>query len=193
MDWSKASCSFRLLIRLKEPRDGDRYGYGLACASRPKLFISRVAKLRKLVLYWFPVLLWMAVIFSASGDSNSMDHSSRIIGPIIKFLFPDISHQGFLRGILIGRKFAHVGVYAVLSALLWVAFMGTFEIKPDKWNWRPVLWTLGLIAIYAVSDEIHQTFVPTRQGTAMDVLIDLGGATLAIACIWVAGRLRKAW
>jgi VanZ family protein len=40
--------------------------------------------------------------------------------------------------------------------------------------------------MYAVSDEWHQTFVPTRVGTPSDVMIDAAGAALglALAALW---------
>jgi VanZ family protein len=37
-------------------------------------------------------------------------------------------------------------------------------------------WAFVLTAVYAISDEFHQTFIPGRQGSALDVLIDCAGA-----------------
>ncbi len=135
----------------------------------------------------------MGLIYMASGDQHSGEHSSRIVEPIVKWFFPGISPAGLERADLIARKMAHVTVYAVLAALLWLAFVGTFDRVSGRWTWRPALWTIGLIILYAISDEVHQTRVPTRQGTHWDVFIDTGGASLGLTITWAAGRWRRKW
>ena len=80
---------------------------------------------------------------------------------------------------LVLRKLAHVGEYAVLGALLLRALA------------RP--WAaLALGIAYAVSDELHQTFVPGRAGTPLDVAIDAVGVALGILVLqwapWTARR-----
>ncbi len=44
----------------------------------------------------------------------------------------------------------------------------------------PEIFLLAFIigALYALSDEYHQSFVPTREGKMRDVLIDIGGITI---------------
>lgn len=65
------------------------------------------------------------------------------------------------------KKGAHLAAYAILMLLaLWAVR-----------DWR---WALAITIGYAMSDEYHQTFVPTRQGTAVDVLVDSAGAILAL-------------
>lgn len=49
-----------------------------------------------------------------------------------------------------------------------------------------VAWLIALL--YAISDEYHQTFVPGRNGTAVDVVIDAVGATVALWGLWWAKR-----
>jgi VanZ family protein len=54
-------------------------------------------------------------------------------------------------------------------------------------------WALLWTAVYAVTDEIHQTFIPGRQGSVVDVLIDCaGGVTglLAYHAICLRRRFR---
>ncbi|MGQ9583297.1 MAG: VanZ family protein [Thermoplasmatota archaeon] len=49
------------------------------------------------------------------------------------------------------------------------------------------------ILLYALSDEIHQSFVPGREASALDLLIDtLGGSLGAFALAMTAGALRRA-
>ncbi len=65
------------------------------------------------------------------------------------------------------RKIAHAGEYAILGALLLRAL-----------RMRRLSFLLGVA--YAVSDEIHQTFVPGRAGTALDVAIDAIGVAVGV-------------
>ena len=69
------------------------------------------------------------------------------------------------------RKGIHFGEYALLCALLVRALRGRVWMA----------WTLTVL--YAVSDEIHQTFVDGRQGTPRDVAIDAAGALVAALVI----------
>ena len=45
-----------------------------------------------------------------------------------------------------------------------------------------------VVAIYALSDEIHQSFVPERTSDWRDVAADLCGAVAALVTIAIAGR-----
>ena len=51
-------------------------------------FFSGMSKLRMLLKYWLPVTIWMVIIFSASADSQSYQHSSLLFEPLLHWLFP---------------------------------------------------------------------------------------------------------
>jgi VanZ family protein len=61
-------------------------------------------------------------------------------------------------------------------------------------SWRPShkrrnALTAGIIAvIFAASDEFHQTFVPSREGTILDVLIDSLGVGAVTLFNWIKNR-----
>jgi VanZ family protein len=75
---------------------------------------------------------------------------------------------------LLVKKGGHLLSYALL-AWLWLRALQS-ALPP-----RPLTYAVLVIAvIYAISDEFHQTFVPGRNGTAVDVLIDSIGALFAI-------------
>jgi VanZ family protein len=76
---------------------------------------------------------------------------------------------------LVLRKLAHAGEYAILGALL---------LRALERVWGAFL--LG--AAYAVTDEVHQAFVPGRQGSPLDVAIDAAGVAVGVA---LALRLRR--
>jgi VanZ family protein len=152
-----------------------------------------VPRLRSLVKYWLPLLVWMLVIFSASGDPGSFQRSSRIIGPFVHWLFPHLSDNAVHDVVVIVRKGAHVTEYAVLALLLWRALRKPPSQSVPSWQWSEAGLALGLAALFAATDEIHQAFVPSRQGSVWDVLLDTTGAALALLCLRAIGRWRKRW
>lgn len=137
----------------------------------------------------------MALIFFASGDAGSTRHTSRIIGPILRWLNPAITDEGIRQVQLVIRKGGHLTGYAVLSVLIWRAQRqaaatageaGEASPHPPGWNAKHAAFAWTLATLYAVSDELHQSFVPSRQAQWTDVLIDATGAALGLA-------LARAW
>lgn len=123
----------------------------------------------------------------------SFSHSSRIIAPILHWLFPNLSEQSVHAAVFAVRKAAHVTEYAILGLLIWRALR-----KPNATNLRPWLWSQAglavlVVALYATSDEIHQAFVPTRQASIWDVLLDTTGGALGLLFLWIIGGWRKRW
>lgn len=64
-------------------------------------------------------------------------------------------------------KAAHALEYAVLGLLLARAFGG---------GWRRVLAAVAVAALYGLTDEWHQSFVPGREATLGDWAADWAGA-----------------
>ena len=108
-----------------------------------------------------PIAL-MALIFAFSAmPSDSEDH-------------------GLL--VLLLRKLTHFSEYFVLMGLWWWALARRMDAQ------RAIGMALAITVAYAVSDEIHQTFVDGRVGTWRDVLIDSTGALTAA---WLITRSRR--
>lgn len=147
-------------------------------------------RLRCFIRYWLPVLVWMGLIFSASGDQASFSHSSRIIEPIARWLFPHISDQAIHAIVVFTRKGAHLTEYAVLALLVWRALRKPRKDDPRPWGWSEAGLALALTALYAAADECHQLLVPSRQGSVWDVLLDTLGATVGMLCLWAVCRWR---
>jgi VanZ family protein len=166
--------------------------FAVAAICRP-LLPCAVQKLRLFVKCWLPALVWMGVIFSASSDSHSAAHSSRIIAPLLRWLWPELSEEAVHAVVLFVRKCGHVAEYAVLALLLWRALRRPGQPGSAPWRWSDAGLALALAALYAASDEFHQSFVPSRQGCVQDVLLDTASAGLALLGLWAAGRLRKRW
>jgi VanZ family protein len=140
------------------------------------------------IRFWLPVLLWAALIFWGSTDLLSEGQTSRIIGPVLRWLVPDLSDDAVGRVQFGLRKLGHIVEYAILGMLLYRAFRQ--PERPEGWSWRHAGLAFAATVAYAVSDELHQAMVPTRHGSAWDVLIDAVGAVLGLAALRIFERKR---
>jgi len=150
-------------------------------------------KLRPFLKYWLPALAWMALIFSASSDKHSYEHSSRLVEPLLRWLFPHMPEARIHAIHEVLRKCAHLAEYAVLALLLWRGVRQPLKNNPRPWSWREARLVLLLIMLYAATDEFHQRFVPTRTSLVSDVFIDTAGGAAGLLALWMIGRRRKLW
>ena len=118
---------------------------------------------------WLPVILWMGLIFYLSSQPDIPYHPNVVADHAIK-------------------KAAHMAEYGVLALLLRRAVASTTQThSPDRWAFL-------LALLYALSDEVHQLFVPGRNGTLFDVGFDAMGAVLALLLLrWRRGRVTLAF
>jgi VanZ family protein len=115
-----------------------------------------------------PALLWAVLIFAFSSQADL---------PRVPVSVLD----------LIAKKAAHLAEYAVLAILILRALVPA----RSKAGRGALLTAWALAVLYAVTDEIHQSFVPGRTAAALDVLIDGLGAMLGLAGLAAAQRLRE--
>ena len=128
----------------------------------------------------------MIFIFIGSTDLLSAEHTSRFIGPFLRWFAPDISDVTVASIQLVVRKCAHLTEYAILAALLYRAL----HLIQQRVG-RTFLVSFFIAAVYAALDEFHQSFVASRTGSPMDVLIDCAGALAGVLIYWRAIRNRK--
>ncbi len=76
------------------------------------------------------------------------------------------------------RKIAHFSIYTVVG-LLTMSLVSTYQINQKK----RIGITIGIGALYAMSDEFHQYFVPGRSAELRDVLIDTSGVIIGMLII----------
>jgi VanZ family protein len=164
-------------------------GTTTATTSSVTLFLNTKARL--FVTRWVPVIAWMLLIFAGSSDALSAEHTSRFIVPFLLWLNPNMPYQTIEAIHLAIRKVGHLTEYAILAALLWRAFRGTFTAFSRRFIGGI---TFIIAAAFAASDEFHQSFVPTRTATVHDVLIDCVGVAIAVViCVLLSQvRARKA-
>ena len=150
-------------------------------------------KIRPFFKYWLPTLIWMVLIFSASSDSHSYEHSSRLIAPLLHWLFPQMPETRVDAIVYFTRKCAHLTEYAVLALLLWRAVRRPMKNDPRPWVWPEAGLALAIVFLYAASDEFHQSFVLTRTAQVSDVFIDTAGGAAGLLALWIFGRRQKRW
>ena len=120
---------------------------------------------------WLPALGWATVIWTFSTGWFTGERTAAVLLPVLSVLFPGAS-PAELRAIHQGvRKLAHFTEYLILSVLLYRALRAG-----RRWNLRAAGLAFTLAGIYAMSDELHQWFVPGRTAAASDCLIDMSGA-----------------
>lgn len=108
------------------------------------------------VLAWLPAVAWAGLIFFLSAQP---DETLKKLG---------------LQGQLLSIA-GHLVVYFVLMALLVVALRFSSNLPSRQVYFVALL----IVALYGLSDEYHQSFVPGRTATMADWFVDLIGASLA--------------
>ena len=114
--------------------------------------------------YLILAVLWMAFIFCLS----SIPHLGHGIG----------GHQ-----VQFHREFAHIIAYGILTFLIWFSFP-----KLDGNLAKKILVCAFLALLYAISDEVHQAFVPGRSGNIKGVVFDVIGIVAVL--VWLGVRQR---
>lgn len=115
------------------------------------------------VTYVLPLLVWMGAIYALSAQ-------------------PSLPKAPDPWWDLLLKKGAHMAAYAVLMVLWW-------RVLALRCPTRLALGLAALLsALYAVSDEVHQVYVPGRNGSAWDVGIDVCGVLVAAGVLWAVHR-----
>lgn len=121
---------------------------------------------------WVALTLWLIVIAIESTTYLSSENTSRILYPVLHFLF-GIDRAAFEPWHAFIRKSGHVFGYGLLSILLFRAWRVTLpDANAARWK---IKWaSIAVFGTFLVAslDEWHQTYIPTRTGTIHDVILD---------------------
>jgi len=131
----------------------------------------------------------MVVIFIASTDAFSAEHTGSWIVPILRRLFPHLTVRNVEDLHYFVRKCAHFVEYSILGSLLWRA-IPEHKTNPEVADWWRACTALLVATFYAATDEYHQSFVPSRTSSVHDVLIDAFGASVAVLIVCLVNRQR---
>jgi VanZ family protein len=133
---------------------------------------------------WIPAVLWACLISLFSTDTFSKEHTSWVLIPFLQWLFPHANSPTLELSHYVLRKCAHVLEYFVFGLLVFRAIRG-----PRRgWTPRWAAATLIVCGIFAAGDEFHQFFVPSRQASPWDALLDTSAAAAAVFLIWLLAR-----
>lgn len=149
------------------------------------MMAPRQPPVREILRYWIPVVLWLLVISTLSGDPFSATNTNRYLDPILRFLFPGLTPAGFVVAHTVIRKAAHFVEFFVLGSLLyWALRRG----RQPLWQPRMALQALLIAALYALADEARQAFVPSRTSSLLDSGTDTLGAAVSQIVIYLRHR-----
>ena len=140
---------------------------------------------KKKTLRWGLVIGWMAFIFMMSNQPAEVSsQQSDFVVRLLALVGIDMdSYFGDLATFII-RKSAHMTEYFILFILWYRVLVLYVDNKKAK------LYALGLVFLYASSDEFHQTFVPGRSGEFKDVMIDTSGGLIALIALKVYENIK---
>lgn len=142
--------------------------------------------MNKKTILWILVILWCIFIFwQSSAPADESSGRSDLVTNIINSCISFFTHSGAAKissGLV--RKTAHLFEYTVLGAVLFSALCEAVRTK------KAIILTIAAGCLYAVSDEIHQYFVPGRAMRITDVAIDTAGVIVAVLVMYYlfAGR-----
>jgi VanZ family protein len=137
------------------------------------------------VIAWGLVALWAAIVWVLGGDAFSSSATSPGILEWLRWLVEDLDDRTRAKLLMGLRKSAHFTEYAILAVLTFRAAL----LSAPRHQWTTAVWVaLFVVASLATADEARQAFVPSRTGSPYDVLIDLAGATVAIAGVVLISR-----
>lgn len=120
-----------------------------------------------LLKYHFPIIIYAGLIFVGSSISTIPEE------------LPDFDYMD---------KLIHVGEYYIFGILLCrSAFKWNFDYK--SMTFIAIIFSIG--AFYALSDEIHQLYVPGRDGNIYDWFADILGLAVGLATVYIFTKERN--
>lgn len=121
-------------------------------------------------------------LFSAQPGEDSTNTSVSFISAVLKVFYPDFGNMApsvqadLIESVhLLFRKGAHFSIYALLGLFVGCASLTYFCRQGTRLGL-----SFSICVAYAITDEIHQLFVPLRAGTVTDVIIDSCGSALGV-------------
>jgi len=132
----------------------------------------------------------MILIFNLSSQvaqqSNQLSTGiAEIIVKTVERIIPQADLDIYKLNNLV-RKSTHFFLYLVFGPLVVNALR-----RSGVYGYRSIVLVLLICVLYAISDEVHQLFVPDRGGEVKDIIIDSAGATVGIGLYLLASNVDK--
>lgn len=124
------------------------------------------------------LILWMIAVFCLSHqDGSDSGNLSRTIANF--FSKGNTEVAATLEPVV--RKVAHMTEYAIGAMI----FYGILLTYPKYTTKQRIILAFLFIILYAISDEFHQSFINSRNGSARDVCIDTFGCAMGIGAVYI--------
>ena len=143
---------------------------------------AKISGRRKWLWAYAPLIIWVGVVLGLGSGFGAANETSRIIRPLLEFLFPSALpetltlYHGYI------RKFAHFAEYAVLGFLACRALAGIGH---------RFLFAFLLVVAVAAIDEFNQSYNPARTGSPVDAMIDMAGGLTATLVFYFLNKQRN--
>ncbi len=138
---------------------------------------------------WLPVVIAIAIICVESTDTFSSEHTSSWLRPILQRIFGAFTDDHWESFHHYLRKTGHFVGYGTVGFTFLRAWLHTLAQRGRtslvSWRLESTILAIFSTAIVASADEFHQTFIPSRTGTPVDVLLDTCGATVLCLLVWL--------
>ncbi|MGG3564965.1 VanZ family protein [Neobacillus rhizosphaerae] len=136
------------------------------------------------------VIIWMTGIFCATQlpyftGENTSKTIEKVVDTEHKSIDTPSADHGVIKVInFLIRKATHLTAFGILAFLLFKS------LETTRFSYL-LAWILT--ALYAMSDEYHQSFMPGRTATYKDVLIDACGALVVLSLIYLFRKKKRAY
>jgi VanZ family protein len=151
---------------------------------------------KSFIFSWTAVLLWLVLIFYLSSQPavESDGLSKKVTKVIIENVGKVVPLDGQTSTTVdlveqfnhLVRKYAHFTLYFVLGMFMMNGFRQSGVV-----GLKGFLFSLLFCILYAISDEVHQIFVPGRGAQVTDVMIDSAGSFIGVGMYGVIGKFKK--
>lgn len=130
----------------------------------------------KLITHWLPLIIWLSIIFIVSS----------IHGNTLQFLPFNTITQVHIAELLSYRQATfHIVEYYLLVILIY----RLLRVKLNHPETFIYLLSFTTSIMYAISDEVHQYFVPGRFATLTDLIFDTSGIIIGLFCIYIYKKI----
>jgi VanZ family protein len=138
---------------------------------------------------WTPVAIAVAVIAIESTATFSSQNTSNWLRPVVQHWFGAMSDSAWEMLHHYLRKSGHFLGYGTVGFTFLRAWLYTTARRGSvsllSWRVESSILAIFSTAIVASCDEFHQTFLPGRTGTPVDVMLDTAGACAMCLLVWL--------
>ncbi|MGP8260718.1 MAG: VanZ family protein [Acidobacteriaceae bacterium] len=138
---------------------------------------------------WTPAAIAVAIICVESSDLFSANHTSTWLRPILQRLIGPMKDSTWNIFHHYLRKTGHFVGYGLVAFTFLRAWLYTLTQRGPStliaWRLESSILAIFSTAIVASCDEYHQSFIPSRTSSPLDVLLDTAGACALCLLVWL--------